>query len=253
MNDERLEALLWARTDGTIDPAELAELEAHLAEQPEPPVMERQIAAITHGLRELQPEKPPLELRGRIEGALDQATPPRAHPRAPSRVQEAPSWKTQWLPLAACLLIGVAIGYLLHPGVGGSIDRAEVAGSMLTPTEQLQPAPVEISLDSGTVIASRSGADTLVDMTLATEVEIGVTLAGAAGPVRLVSLSSSTSSGTEVSSEEGWVVLRSRGPGAVMLTVSTSTPDDPLRLQVSSGDQLIEERWIGSAEKEVGE
>jgi anti-sigma factor RsiW len=253
MNSERLEALLWTRIDGTINPEELAELEAHLTEYPEPPEIERQIMAIANGLRELESEQPPSELRGRIDSALDNATPPKAHPSGPSRVHEASSWRTRWLPLAASLLIGVAIGYLMRPGVGGSIDRAEVAGSMLTSTEHLEPARAEIVFDGGTIIASRSGADTAVDLTLTEAVELGVTLAGADGPVRLVNLNSSTPSGTEITTEEGWVVLRTRGPGAVVLTVSASTPGDPLRLQVSSDGLLVEERWIGPVGNEAGE
>ena len=50
MNTDRLEALLWARIDGTIEPEELAELEAHLAEHPEPREIERKITTIAHGL-----------------------------------------------------------------------------------------------------------------------------------------------------------------------------------------------------------
>jgi anti-sigma factor RsiW len=253
MNDERLESLLWARIDGTIEPAELAELEAYLAEQPEPPVMERQIAAITNGLRELEPETPPSELRGRIDDALETATPPEAHSTAQSRLQARPSWQMRWLPLAASLLVGIAIGYLMHPEVGGSIDKTEVAGSMLTPTERLEPARAEIVFDGGSIIARRSRAETVVDMTLTDEVQLGVTLAGAEGPVRLVNLNSSTSSGTEIETDQGWVVLRTRGPGTVVLAVSTSAPTEPLRLQVSSDGHLVEERWIGPAGIEAGE
>jgi hypothetical protein len=253
MNDERLEALLWARIDGTIDPEELAELEAHLAEQPEPPEIERQVVAIANGLRKLESEQPPSELRGRIDSALKKLKPPEARTGDSSTIDAAPSWRTRWLPLAACLLIGVAIGYLLHPGIGGSIEQAEVSGSMLKPTERLAPKRMEIVFDNGNVIADRSGAATVVDMTLTAAVELGVTLAAAEGAVRLVSLNSSTSSGTEIGTEGGRVMLRTRGPGTVALTVGTSRPDDPLLLRVFSGGHLVEERWIGPVESEAGE
>jgi hypothetical protein len=252
MNTDRLEALLWARIDGTIDPEELAELESHLAEQPEPRKIESQITAIAGGLEELEAVQPPSELRGRIDSALENAAPPEKHAAIPSRIPAPPSWQTRWLPLAACLLIGVAIGYLMHPGAGGSIDREEVTGSMLTPTGYLESAPIEIVLDGGSVIASRSGADIVVDVTLTTEVELGVTLAGAEGPVRMASLNSTNSQGTEISTEQGWLVLRTRGPGAVVLALSTSTTGDPLRVQVSADGLPAEERWIGPSGIEAG-
>ena len=78
MNNDRLEALLWARVDGTIDPQELAELEAHLAEHPESREIERQITTIAEGLDALEKVQPPSELRGRIDSALEHATPPAA-------------------------------------------------------------------------------------------------------------------------------------------------------------------------------
>ena len=54
MITERLEALLWARVDGTIEPEELAELEAHLAEHPEPRDIERQVAVIAGELEKMR-------------------------------------------------------------------------------------------------------------------------------------------------------------------------------------------------------
>ena len=91
MNIDRLEALLWARIDGTIDPQELAELEALLAEQPEPRQFERQITWIADGLKELDTVQPPSELRGRINDALENATPPEAHRAASLLARPTPT------------------------------------------------------------------------------------------------------------------------------------------------------------------
>lgn len=253
MKIDRIEALLWARIDGTIEPEELAELETHLAEHPEPREIERQITTIAEELDSLEQVQPPAELRERIDGALSHATPPTAHQTATLRTHTAPAWPVRWLPLAASLVIGVAVGYLMHPDTGGVIDRSAVTGSMLTPTSQPEAAPVEIHLDSGagSISASRSGADVVVDMTLTTEIDLGVTIASAAGAVRFEGLNSTNSSATEVMTEQGWVVVRTRGPGTLTLSVSASDADELLRLQVSTDGVPADERWIGPSSFEL--
>jgi hypothetical protein len=252
MNIDRLEALLWARIDGTIDPQELAELEALLAEQPEPREIERQITDIADGLKGIEKVQPPPELRGRIDSALENAAPPEAHHAASLLARPAPSWQRRWAPVAASLVIGVAIGYLLHPGAGSSIDQSGVGGTMLTPTTQLEPAPIDIQLDAGLVSASRSGADVVLDVTMTEEIDLSLTLAGEGGIIRIASLISATESTTSATTEQGWVVLRTRGPGSATLRVSASDTDEPLRLQVSADGVPVDERWIGPSRSEAG-
>jgi anti-sigma factor RsiW len=253
MNTERLEALLWARIDGTIEPGELAELEAHLAEHPEPRDIERQITVMADELGNLEHEEPPAVLRERIDGALANATPPIAHQAASLLARPAPSWQARWAPLAACLVIGVAIGYLLHPGANHSIDQSEVTGTMLAPSAQVVSGPVEIHLEAGagSVAASRSGTDIVVDVRLTSDVELAVTLAGTGGPVHLESMNSTTGSATEVMTERGWVVVRSNGPGTVTFSVIAIDAEDPLRLQVSAAGVLVDEAWIGPSRNEL--
>ena len=253
MNSDRIEALLWARIDGTIEPEELAKLEVHLAEHPEPRGIERQITTIAEELDSLDKVQPPPELRRRIDGSLANANPPAARPTATPRTRSTPAWPARWLPLAASLLIGVTVGYLLHPGASGSIDRSRATGAMLTPTAQPGAALVEIHLDAGTgsVSASRSGADVVINVMLTTEIDLGVTVAGSGGPVRFAGLNSTNTSATEVSTEHGWVVVQTHGPGAVTLSVSAIDADDPLRLQVSVDGFLAEERWIGPSRNEL--
>ena len=253
MNNDRLEALLWARIDGTIDPLDLAEVEAHLAEHPEPREIERQITTIAKELDNLEKVQPPPALREQIDGALANATPPIAHPTATLRTHSAPAWSARWLPLAASLVIGVAVGYLLHPGIGDSIDQSGVTGSMLTPTTQPVTAPIEIQLaaGAGSVVTSRSGADVVVDVTLTTGIDLGVTLAGANGPVHFAGLNSTDASATEITTEQGWVVVRTRGPGTVTTSVSASDANELVRIQVSVDGVPAGERWIGPSRIEL--
>ena len=255
MNTDRLEALLWARVDGTIDPEELAELEAHLAEHPEPPEIERQITTIAEELDSLEKVQPPSELRARIGNALADASPPTGridHPTTTQHQRFAPASPARWLPLAASLLIGVAIGYLMHPNTGGSIDQSVVTGTMVTPPSQLETGRVEIQLDAdaGSIVASRDRAGVVIDAVLTTEIDLGITFEGAGGPVHLESLSSTNASVTEVTTHHGSVVVRTVGPGAITFSVIASDADEPLRLQVSTGGYVTEERWIGTSRNE---
>ena len=255
MNTERLEALLWARVDGTIDPEELAELEAHLAEHPEPREIERQITTIAEELDSLEKVQPPSELRGRIHSALENATPPATQtdplPTDQHRLS-ASAWPAKWLPLAASLLIGVSIGYLLHPNAGGSIDQSVVTGTMVNPPGQTETGRVEIQLDAGAgnIIARRDGANVVVDVVLTTEIDVAVTLGSGAGPVRLESLLSSNASASEVTTHNESVVVRTVGPGTATVLVNAIDAAEPLRLQVSTGGFVTEERWIGASRED---
>jgi anti-sigma factor RsiW len=253
MKTERLEALLWARIDGTIEPEELAELEAHLAEHPEPREIERQITTIAEELDTLEKVQPPQELRERIDGALANATSPTAHPTPTSHTHSAPAWQVRWLPLAASLLIGVTVGYLMHPGTSGSIDQSRATGTMITPPAHPGAAPVEIHLDAdaGNVSASRVGADVVIEVKLIAEIDLRVSVSGAGGPVRFAGLNSTITSATEVSTEHGWVVVQTHGPGTATLSVRAADADDMLKLQVSIDGIPLEERWIGPSRIEL--
>ena len=70
MNTDRLEQLLWERLDGTISSNDLIELEAVLAEHPEPRELESEIKRLAGELDELDTIPPPTELRNRIDLAL---------------------------------------------------------------------------------------------------------------------------------------------------------------------------------------
>jgi hypothetical protein len=246
MNKDRLEALLWARVDGTIDPEELAEIEAHLAENSELREVEHEITTIAKELDSLEKVQPPSELRARIESALALATPPISHQAASLLARPVPSWQSRWLPLASSLVIGVAIGYLLHPGASSLIDQSEVTGTMLAPSAEVVSGPVEIRLDDGgIIIANRDGGNVEVEVTLTAEIDIAVTLGSAAGPVRLESLISSNTSATEVTPHNASVVMHTVGPGTARISVIAIDAAEPLRLQVSSGGFTVDERWIG--------
>lgn len=255
MNHNRLEALLWARIDGTIEPGELAELEAHLREHSDSRHFERQIVTIAEGLDELEHEQPPADLRNNIAEALANAKPPTLHHEHTGAIPPTyptTTWHLKWLPVAASLLIGVAIGYMLHPNAGRTIDHSIVAGTMASPAND-PDSRVEVQLDgdAGRVIARRDMAAIVIDIELTNETDVAITLEGTGGPVRLEGLSSTNASTTEVSTQHGWVVVRALGPCTVKYSALASTTNDPVRLRVASGGQTAEEHWIGPQRNEI--
>ena len=253
MNNDRLEALLWARIDGTIEPEELAELEAHLRDHPEPRKIERQIVAIAEGLDTLEHEQPPEALRERIDQALHNATPPTSQHDTAERIpptHPTPTWRSTVLPVAAGLVIGVAVGYLLHPNAGQTIDQSIAAGTMVSPAgDQVSRVDVRLEDGAGHVIAHRDMADIVIDIDLTSEIDVTVTVEGMGGPVRIESLSSTEAATTEVSTHYGWVVVHAVGPCAVSFTAVASATDDPVRLRVASGGVTAAQHWLGPGQE----
>jgi hypothetical protein len=117
---------------------------------------------------------------------------------------------------------------------------------MLTPETAVVSAPVEISLEGGTgrVTASRSGTDIVVDVMLTAEMELGITLASEGGPVQFETMRSATGSITEVTTQQGWVLVRGSGPGDLSFSVKAFDADSPLRLRVSRDGMPVDEAWI---------
>ena len=181
MKSDRLEALLWARVDGTIDESELAELENILAAGGEPRKVERQIALIAEELDRLEDVQPPAELRDKIDSALAQASPPAARigrSGAAPRPRPSNPVVSRWLPLAASLVVGVAIGYLLHSGPAAPIETAHVSGSMTVPAAQppAPPAVLDLGRSIGSIEIRRAGEIVTLDLDLESDRDLELVL-----------------------------------------------------------------------------
>ncbi len=171
MKSDRLEALLWARVDGTIDESELAELDGFLAAGGDSRKIERQVAMIAEELGKLEDVQPPAELREKIDSALAQASPPAArigHNTSTPALRPSNPIISRWLPLAAGLVIGVAIGYLLHTGPMAQMETSQVSGSMTTPAAQTTapPAVLDLGQSIGSIEIRRTGKIVSLDLDL---------------------------------------------------------------------------------------
>jgi hypothetical protein len=251
MNPERLEALLWERIDGTISDDDLAEIEAALAEHPGPGLLEREIAHMAEGLENLHRVSPPGELRARIDNALSHAGRPGVAAEVSAAVVNH-QWAARpqrWLPLAACVLIGVGVGYLLPTSGGDAIDESRVVGTIGANAPPHGP-PLMIDLDGelGSVIVSCGGTSTTVDLNLTTEAEVTLTLEQSGEVLEIRALDDTGGAPTTVSIAGGAVVLHTSGPGGPRLGVTTGEGPAPLRIVVTADGTVVAERWISLPE-----
>jgi len=249
MRLERLEELLWERADGAIAPDKLAELETFLAEHPESKDLEREIARLSEFLTPRDEVSPPAALRERIDRALAAATPPVHEARIP-RTARARRWRDRWsarlLPVAASLVFGVAIGYLLQPGATGPIDDSQAAGAMRAAAVTTETAPVIVDLgaDTGRVVANRVGSDLVIDIGLVRELDLRLDLEAADGEIRLIGMIHSAGSPSEVTLENRRLTVRVRGPGTQRIKAVVSGKASRVWFQAMADGTVVIERWI---------
>ena len=246
MNPERLEALIWERIDGTINDDDLAEIEAILAENPDPRSLESEIASIVEGLETLRRVSPPGELRARIDNALSRTDLSRGAAETPPAVVNH-RWaarQRRWLPLAACVLIGAGVGYLLSSIGGDAIDESQVVATIGAPAPPHGPPMVfELDGELGSVIVSRGDTSTAVDLDLSTDAEVTLTLEQTGQVLEISALDDTGGAPTTVSIADGAVALRTRGPGGPRLEVTGAGPA-PLRIEVTADGAVVAERWV---------
>ena len=241
MNQERLEALLWERIDGTITDEDLAELEAALAEHPRSRAVECEVARLAEQLGTVAKVHPPAELRAQIDNALANARAP-IHQTPPPRLEAHHThgfgWSSRWLPVAASLLVGVALGYLLHPRMGATIEGSRAAGTMTGPLGGSQAPSLRIALgdQAGTVVFTRTGGAAMVELDLAADIEVGVTLVASNGALALTEIEEGASA---VRVSGGTVRFLTRGPDNHRFEVTAGSPAAALRVEVTVDGQTV--------------
>ena len=249
MKPERLEELLWERADGTITPDELAELEAFLTKHPESKDLDREISRLAGLLTPRDEVAPPAALRERIDRALATATPPDQEKHTP-RAARPHRWDDRWparlLPVAASLVLGVAIGYLLHPETTDQIDGPQAAGAMRTTTATAETAPaiVDLGADTGRVVASRVGTDLVIDIGLVREVALRLELEAEDGEIRLTRMIHSADGPSETNLEDAKLTVRLRGPGTQRIRVALSEEASRVLFRATADGTMVIERWI---------
>jgi hypothetical protein len=245
MNTDRLERLLWERLDGTISGNDLIELGAVLAEHPEPRELEREIAQLAEELDELDTIPPPAELRNRIDRALADATAPEDSHRKADHSVAHPTWQRQWLPLAASVMIGVAIGYLIHPGFGANVEGSRAAGVMFSTSVPENGSVFEVDLGDGvgTVSANGIGSTVVVDAILTGSHETLVSIEAANGALSLVESSQFQHQSSKVWVADEIFSFSADGPGTHHFVVVASETTE-VEIFVMAEGKMITSRTI---------
>lgn len=248
MKSERLEALLWERIDGTIGDAERAELEAALAADPEARRLETEIARMAGQLESMPRLAPGHGLRSRIASALAEARVagrPAAMPAASIARRRWIRRPAAWLPLAACLVIGIALGLML-PSIGGvAVEESKAAGAM--GADAARPSPplrLELGRGLGTLKVTRTGSAATIELRLETDGEVMLVVGQPGAEIAISELGEGAGPDRSLSVAEGRVVMRTRGPGDIRLGLTARSETAPLHLEVSADGETVAERWV---------
>jgi hypothetical protein len=251
MNSDRLEALLWARIDGTIQPRDLAQLEAFLTDHPESRELERQIATIAENLDGMDRVEPPPALRGRIDGALASAAAPGPAVQilTPRPVQIQRQWQNRWLAMAASLLVGTIVGYLLHPGAGAELDPSKVGATMVTPPAAEAGADFRVDLDQdlGSLSLGRSEASINADFSILSKTGLWLVMEAESGALEIGSAAHIGNAPNRLRSDGPRFDFQADGPGRHTLMIRTTDRRAPIRVSVGSGSEVLAERRIEPA------
>jgi hypothetical protein len=257
MKFERLERLLWEFRDGAITAEERSELLGYLEQHPDARELQREIEDLSERLEGLDRASPPQDLRARIADALEGVpTPTRTAQPAPSALPRVAKWRpTHWLPLAASLLVGVTVGYLLQPGSGMSVDASRAAGTMSAAA--IEPATRKMKVDlggpAGSVTIRRNGAVAALDIDLGSDTDLEVEMEVAQGFLLVTGIGSSATNGLEVTATNGKTIFRTRGPAAHSIEITATIEAVPVRLIVRANGLVRADDWFaGDADGDLG-
>jgi hypothetical protein len=253
MKTERLEALVWESLDGTITAEARVDLEQHIERHPGARELQLEIEKLAEQLDGLGRAAPPETLRPRITAALQEAPAPTGETQPVSSFVPPVTSRQRsvaWLPLAACLLVGIAVGYLLRPGAGVSVDQSRAAGAMISTAPEAANHALEIDLGerAGTMLVGplAGGAAISVELVSATDLEIVLEVAD--GMLLLTGIDTVVSAGFEVTAVAGRTVIRTHGPAVHELKFTTTEITEPVHLVVRSNGAVVADNWLHAGE-----
>lgn len=237
MKPEYLESMLWEERDGTLAADEREALGRYVEDHPEARKLQEEIESLATRLDDLGRAVPPQDLRQHIKEALS-AVPPSAtasstsSPSVPYRTSSRRS--VSWLPMAACLLVGVALGFLFHPGSGPSVEPEKAAGAMSTARVESPSSPLKISLEdpSSSIEVSRTGDLAAIRIDLGSTTDLEIDLEAAEGFLLVTGIEADDAAAFDVMATAGRTALRLQGPTSRTLEITTTSGRVPIRLVV---------------------
>jgi hypothetical protein len=246
MIQEKTESLMWEKIDGTISPADEAQLEAVLGKDAEAREHWEELARFSELLGGVEELEPPTALRQRIEGAIDLD-------RYAARRPAAPSFFNRLFPLrmdlriAAAAVAGLVVGIVgyhlvtLETGPKGSLDN------VVTGTIGRVHNGLEIDLEGIRGAVSFRQDNTLaiseVDITTQREVELYLECEGRS--VQFRATGDVDSPLHDISLAGNTIVVKNLGAAEY---VATFYREDgvvtPLRVRIVSGGELLLEEEV---------
>jgi hypothetical protein len=240
MNPERLDELLWELIDGEINPEDHTILREYLVGRPEAEERRREFVALATKLGSQERVEPPAELRERINAALDAvpapvvAAPPAVVKMPPPR---AATWPMRASYLAAGLLLGVGLTFLVVGGAGQDLDQSKLYGTVQLPLEEA--VSVELEADAGTLVFDRSGTRRTLDLDLRWDGVVEVKLDSQSGVIKLETVDHVGSTALAASTEGPRLLLTMQGPAALRLVVDVGVPDASLLVTITAEDEAL--------------
>ncbi len=249
MKKERLESLMWESLDGTITAEERAEFEEHFERHPEARMLQREIEQLAVRLDGMGRASPPENLRPRIKAALREIPAPTLETRPESSAAIPLATRRRsvaWLPMAASLLVGVTVGYLLQPGADLSVDSSRAAGVMTTmpPGPASQEMAIDLGEHVGSMAVDRRGGSTAIRIDLATATDLEIVLEVATGLLLPAGIDTLSSAGFEVVAGASKTVVRTRGPASHQLKFTATEGAVPVHLIVRSNGFVVADDWL---------
>jgi len=243
MNNERLEELVWELIDGTISSQDHLLLQEFLVGRPEAEERRRELVSLAARLDSIETVEPPAALRQRIDAALE-AVPSRATAalREPLRMPPptTAAWPMRAGYLAAGLVVGAALTFLVVGGPGQDLDQSKLYGSVQSEWPVESTSTIDLEADSGTVIIERKGAQRLIDLDLRQQGAVVMELESGGGIIQLESLDQNGSTALEASTEGSRLRLAAVGPAALRLTVNVGEPAASLFLTITAEDAILD-------------
>jgi len=240
MNAERLDELLWELVDGEISSEDHTILREYLVGRPEAEERRREFVALATKLGSQERVEPPAELRERIDAALDAMPPPAAE--APPVVVRmppptAPTWPMRASYLAAGLLLGVGLTFLIVTGSGQDLDQSKLYGTVQLPLEDA--VSVDLEADAGTLVFDRSGSRRTLDLDLRWDGVVEMRLDSQSGVIQLETVDHVGGTALAASTEGSRLILTMRGPAGLRLVTDVGAEDASLLVTITAEDEEL--------------
>lgn len=252
MIDERIEQLMWQEIDGEISTADRAELEALLAENADVREHYRELSSMRDALEPGEELDPPVQLRQRIDTAIDwdRYAPLRSRASAHARAAGGgwverlfPSgWGIRLVPTAAAAFLLGIIGYQLGVRDAAPGD-SRFYGAMLPIGNPVSEMTIDLDGAHGTVDFEQKGDVTVSQLTLTSDEDIEVTVRFPGEPLEFGALGKAENPLHDFFLDGNALTVKHRGANTYYLVFRSGPGPVDVRVSGKNG-ALFEDQWV---------